>query len=111
MNTMLHAGINAGIIAVITAAIRFAPFIIFKNKTPKIIAYLGQVLPYAVMGMLVIYCLKDVSFLHAPYAIPEAAACLIVFILHKWKHNTLLSILSGTAAYMIMLHIVNGAGI
>ena len=109
MSPMLHAGINAGIIALVTAAIRFAPFIVFKNKTPKIITYLGKVLPYAIMGMLVIYCLKDVSLLHAPYGIPEAAACLVVFILHKWRHNTLLSILSGTAVYMIMLHIIPGA--
>ncbi len=108
MSPMLHAGINAGIIALVTAAIRFAPFIVFKNKTPKIIMYLGKVLPYAIMGMLVIYCLKNVSLLHAPYGIPEAAACLVVFILHKWRHNTLLSILSGTAVYMIMLHIIPG---
>lgn len=106
MSSTLHAGISAAIIAAVTALIRFAPFVIFKNKTPKIVKYLGAVLPYAIIGMLVVYCLKSASLVNSPYGIPEAAACLIVFIVHKWKHNTLLSILSGTAVYMIMLHII-----
>lgn len=104
MSPMLHAGINAGIIALVTAAIRFLPFIVFKNKTPKIIEYLGKVLPYALIGMLVVYCLKDVSFLSGYHGIPEAIACLTVFVLHKIKHNTLLSVLAGTAVYMVSLH-------
>lgn len=91
--------------AVITAALRFAPFLIFGRgqETPKLITYLGKVLPYAIMGMLVVYCLKDISFVSAPFGIPEALGCLIVAVLHIWKRNTLLSIAAGTVSYMLMV--------
>ena len=91
--------------AVITAALRFAPFLIFGRgqKTPALILYLGKVLPFAIMGMLVVYCMKDVSFLSAPFGIPEALGCLIVAGLHIWRRNTLLSIAAGTVSYMLMV--------
>lgn len=91
--------------AVITAALRFAPFLIFGRgkETPPLILYLGKVLPYAIMGMLVVYCMKDVSFLRSPFGIPEALGCLIVAVLHIWKRNTLLSIAAGTISYMLMV--------
>ena len=91
--------------AVITAALRFAPFLIFGRgkETPALITYLGKVLPYAIMGMLVVYCMKDVSFRSAPFGIPEALGCLIVAALHIWKRNTLLSIAAGTVSYMLMV--------
>ncbi len=91
--------------AVITAALRFAPFLIFGRgqETPKLITYLGKVLPFAIMGMLVVYCLKDVSLTSAPHGIPEALGCLIVAVLHVWKRNTLLSIAAGTISYMLMV--------
>lgn len=91
--------------AVITAALRFAPFLIFGRgkETPPLILYLGKVLPYAIMGMLVVYCMKDVSFLSAPFGVPEALGCLIVAVLHIWKRNTLLSIAAGTVSYMLMV--------
>lgn len=92
--------------AVITTFIRFSPFIIFKNHTPKPILYLGEVLPYAIMGMLVVYCLKGVSFISYPYGIPEVIAMVLVVSLHKWKHNALLSIFTGTAIYMILLQVI-----
>ena len=92
----------------VTAATRFLPFLIFGNgkKTPAIIVYLGKVLPYAIMGMLVVYCMKDVSFLKAPYGLPEAIACAAVAILHIWKRNTLLSIAVGTIGYMLLVQFV-----
>ena len=91
--------------ALVTAGLRFAPFLIFgKGKeTPPIIAYLGKVLPFAIMGMLVVYCMKDVSFLSAPFGIPELLGCAIVALLHIWKRNTLLSIGVGTVSYMLMV--------
>ena len=66
--------------AVVTAALRFAPFLIFGRgkETPALILYLGKVLPFAIMGMLVVYCMKDVSFLSAPFGIPEAIGCTVV---------------------------------
>lgn len=91
--------------AIITAALRFAPFLIFGRgrETPKLVLYLGKVLPFAIMGMLVVYCMKDVSFVSAPFGIPEALGCLIVAVLHIWKRNTLLSIAAGTVSYMLMV--------
>ena len=92
----------------VTAGLRFAPFLIFgKGKqTPPIITYLGKVLPFAIMGMLVVYCMKDVSFLSAPFGIPELLGCAIVALLHIWKRNTLLSIVVGTVSYMLMVQLL-----
>ena len=96
------------ILAAVTAAIRFLPFLIFngKRETPAFITYLGRVLPYAVMGMLVVFCFKSVSFLKAPFGIPELIAGAVVVGLHAWRRNTLLSILSGTAVYMLLIQLV-----
>ena len=101
----LHSAMMISVIALVTAALRFLPFWIFNEnrKTPPMITYLGQVLPYAIMGMLVVYCLKDVSFSAAPFGIPEAIGCAVVTVLHIWKRNTLLSIGAGTICYMLMV--------
>lgn len=94
------------VVAGVTALLRFLPFTVFSKKVPAPILYLGRVLPYAIMAMLVVYCLKDTSLLRAPYGIPEALAVLAVVLLHKWKHHTLLSILGGTVLYMILVQVV-----
>lgn len=94
------------VMAGITILIRFLPFIVFRKHTPEPILYLGEVLPYAIMGMLVVYCLKHVSFVNKPHGIPELIAVLSVVILHKWKHNTLLSIPVGTVIYMLLVQLV-----
>ena len=92
----------------VTMATRFLPFLIFgKGKqTPPIITYLGKVLPYAIMGMLVVYCMKDVAFLSAPFGIPEILGCVFVALLHIWKRNSLLSIGAGTVFYMILVQVI-----
>ena len=92
----------------VTAATRFIPFLIFgeKRKTPAIIEYLGTVLPCAIMGMLVVYCLKDISFLASPFGIPEIISCIVVAALHIWKRNSLLSIGGGTVCYMLLVQLV-----
>ena len=94
------------VVAAVTMAIRFAPFLVFRGKTPSVVVYLGNVLPYAIMAMLVVYCLKSVSFTAVSHGIPEAVSVLVVVLLHKWKHNTLLSILGGTILYMIFVQLV-----
>ena len=96
------------VITIVTASTRFLPFLIFggKHKTPDIITRLGKVLPCAIMGMLVVYCMKDVAFLSAPYGIPELLGCLIVALLHIWKRNSLLSIGVGTVCYMLMVQLI-----
>ncbi len=93
---------------VVTMATRFLPFLIFgKGKeTPAIITYLGKVLPYAIMGMLVVYCMKDVAFLAAPFGIPELLGCVAVALLHFWKRNSLLSIGVGTVFYMVLVQVI-----
>ena len=91
-----------------TILTRFLPFLIFPagKSVPKYVKFLGKVLPGAVFGMLVIYCLKGVNVLTAPYGIPEAIAVLAVVGLHLWKKQTLLSIAGGTAVYMILVQVV-----
>ena len=104
----LHSALMIAVIALVTAALRFLPFLIFREnrKTPPLVSYLGQVLPYAIMGMLVIYCLKGVSFAAFPFGIPEMIGCLVVVLLHIWKRNTLLSIGAGTVCYMLLVQLV-----
>ena len=86
------------VMTLVTMATRFLPFLIFgeNRKTPPLITYLGKVLPCAVMGLLVVYCLKDTSFLSAPFGLPELIGIAIVALLHLWKRNSLLSIGAGT---------------
>ena len=99
-----HSILMVVVISLVTILLRFLPFLIFgKRKTPEYISYLGRVLPYSIMGMLVVYCLRNVSILTVLYGIPELIACVIVILTHIWKRNTLLSILSGTLVYMFMV--------
>ena len=104
----LHSALLIAVMALVTAALRFLPFLIFgeNRKTPPLVAYLGQVLPFAIMGMLVVYCLKDVSVTTAPFGIPELVGCAVVALLHIWKRNTLLSIGAGTLCYMLLVQFV-----
>ena len=104
----LHAAAMIAVIALVTAGLRFLPFLIFRENrtTPPLVTYLGQVLPFAIMGMLVVYCLKGVTLTSAPYGIPEAIGCAVVALLHIWKRNTLLSIGAGTVCYMLLVQFV-----
>ncbi len=103
--TNTHAVLTIAVCALVTAGLRFLPFLIFgeNRKTPAVIAYLGQVLPFAIMGMLVVYCLKDVDLTAMPFGIPEAIGCAVVAGLHVWKRSTLLSIGAGTVVYMLLV--------
>ena len=104
----LHAALMIAVMSLVTAALRFLPFLIFgKNReTPPLISYLGRVLPYAIMGMLVVYCLKDISLVSSPFGIPEILGCAAVTLLHIWKRNTLLSIGAGTVCYMLLVQFI-----
>ena len=94
------------VMSVTTIMLRFLPFIVFRKETPPYITYLGKVLPEAIIGMLVIYCLKDVSFLRAPFGLPELIAAACVVGMHVWKRNSLISILTGTVIYMVLIQAV-----
>ena len=100
-----------GIIAAMaigTQLTRWLPFWLFpeKKEPPAVVTYLGRVLPPAMMGLLVVYCLKNVSFIAAPHGIPEAVSIAAVVLLHRWKGNVLLSIAGGTALYMLLVQVV-----
>ena len=92
----------------VTMATRFLPFLLLgdKRQTPPFITYLGKVLPYAIMGMLVVYCLKGVAVTQLSSVLPAALGVGITAGLHLWKHNTLLSILGGTVCYMLLVQMV-----
>ena len=104
----MHDILLIAVAAVVTAATRFLPFLIFgkKESTPPVVTYLGKVLPCAIMGMLVVYCMKDVKFLAAPFGVPELIGCAVVALLHIWKRNSLLSIGVGTVCYMLLVQLV-----
>lgn len=91
-----------------TMITRFLPFILFQGQKSNnsFISYLGQVLPYASIGMLVVYCLKGVSLTSFPYGLPEAIALVCIAVLHFWKENALLSIGAGTVIYMVLVQAV-----
>lgn len=100
-----HSILLIAVISLVTMLLRFLPLWIFGNgqQTPAIIQYLGKVLPYAIMGMLVVFCLKGVTFISAPYGLPELIACGVVVGLHIWKRNTAVSIVGGTVVYMLLV--------
>ncbi|MBQ6898696.1 MAG: branched-chain amino acid transporter permease [Clostridia bacterium] len=104
----MHSAVLVGVCALITAALRFIPFLVFggKRKTPAFITYLGKVLPFAIMGMLVVFCLKNVTLTSYPHGIPEILGVITVAVLHLWKRNTLLSIVAGTVAYILLVNFV-----
>lgn len=95
-------------VALTTFLTRVVPFLIFPKgkEIPPIVQYLGRVLTPAVIGMLVVYCLKSTTFLEAPYGMPEAIAVSATAALHVWKRNNLLSIGSGTVLYMVLIQFV-----
>lgn len=88
-----------------TMLTRFLPFLIFspKKETPKYIQYLGKALPCAIFGMLVIYCLKNVSVFTGSHGLPEFIAICVTIGLHLWKKQMLLSIAGGTVCYMLLV--------
>lgn len=108
MIDITHSILMVLVISSITITLRFLPFLLFPSgkKIPVPMLYLSKVLPCAVMGMLVVYCLKNVTPFVWPFALPEAIAISFIVIMQLTKHNTLLSILLGTIMYMFLIQIV-----
>jgi branched-subunit amino acid transport protein AzlD len=104
--TLLQQIVTIGLCVLGTMATRFLPFLIFSEKrtTPAFIQYIGKYLPAAVFGMLIIYCLRNVSLFSGTHGVPELIAIIITIALHKWKRQMLISIAGGTACYMLLLH-------
>lgn len=106
--TLAQQIITIGLCVAGTMLTRFLPFAIFREnqKTPAFVQYLGKVLPSAVFGMLVVYCLKNVSLFDGNHGIPEFLAVLVTGGLHVWKRQMFLSIAGGTICYMLLIHFV-----
>ena len=105
---MMKSAVLVAVMAIVTYLIRGLPFLVFRKHTPPYIMYLGKVLPPAIIGMLVVYCLKDVTPTEPPFGIPELLAAACVIAVQVWKRNSLLSILSGTVVYMVLIQLVFG---
>lgn len=105
MSTASHSAILVAVMSLVTILLRFLPFLVFRKKVPPCITYLGRVLPPAIIGMLVIYCLKDTVITSAPFGLPELIAGVMVILLQAWKRNALLSILCGTVIYMLLIQL------
>ncbi len=105
---IVHSLLIIAVVSICTIFLRAVPFLIFggKREVPKTVSYLGRTLPPAIMAVLVVYCLKDISLLEGNHGIPELISVLLVVILHSWKKNILLSIGLGTACYMALIQLV-----
>ncbi len=106
--TLTQQLITIAMIVLGTALTRYLPFMLFPagKQTPPYVRYLGKVLPSAVFGLLVIYCLRNVSIFSGSRGIPELISILLVIILHMWKRQMLLSIAGGTVCYMLLAQLV-----
>jgi branched-subunit amino acid transport protein AzlD len=106
--TLTQQIITIGMVVFGTMMTRFIPFLVFPSgkPTPKYILYLGKVLPAAVFGLLVLYCLKNVSLLSGSHGIPELISIAVVIVLHLWKRQMLISIAGGTILYMLLVQFV-----
>lgn len=105
MPNTVYSLLIVAVVALVTALLRFLPFFVFNGTrpVPKWISFLGAKLPYAIMAMLVVYCLKDISFVQFMGWLPAAISVAVVVVLHVWKRNTLLSIIGGTVCYMLLI--------
>ena len=107
--TALQMGITIAVCTAATMLTRFLPFLIFSSKDqqpPEVVRYLGRVLPATIFGMLILYCLKNVTPFAGSRGIPEALAIAVTIALHKWKHQTLVSIAGGTVCYVLLVQLM-----
>lgn len=106
--TSLQIFLTIAAVTLGTMATRFLPFLLFPDskEPPAVVAYLGKMLPPGMMGLLVVYCLRNVSLTASPHGIPEMVSVAAIVILHKWKGNVLLSIGAGTVIYMVLVQMI-----
>lgn len=110
--TLSQQILTIGIMAVGVMITRFLPFTVFpsEDKTPDFVCYLGRFLPSAVFGMLVVYSIKDVSFLSGYYGVPELTGIASTVVLHVWRRNMLVSIAGGTLVYLLLVNNLHSGG-
>ena len=105
MTDHMHAMIVIAVMGLAVLATRIVPVLIFGRgeKVPEFILYLGRVVPYTAMGLLIVYCLRDMPVLEAPHGLPEIISLAVVTVTYLWKRNTILSVVIGTALYMFLV--------
>ena len=103
-----HAMIVILVMGLAVLATRIVPVLIFGRgeKVPEFILYLGRVVPYTAMGLLIVYCLRDVPVFDASHGLPELIALAVVAVSYIWKRNTIFSVVIGTALYMFLVQSV-----
>lgn len=108
MNPTVHAVLAIAVMAAVTFLTRILPFLLFDRgeAPPKVVIYLGRVLPPAIIAMLIVYCLRDISFALPVLWAPQLIAVAAVVLLHLWKRNNLISIFGGTLLYMLLVQLV-----
>ena len=108
MTDYRHAIIVIIVMGLAVLATRIVPVLIFGRgeKVPEFILYLGRVVPYTAMGLLIVYCLRDVPVLESPHGLPELISLAVVTLTYLWKRNTILSVVIGTALYMFLVQSV-----
>ena len=107
MNTNVYIAVVILVCAVCTFSERLFPFLIFgKHKVPRVVRYLGKVLPMAIMMALVVYCLRSIDLFSASHGLPELLCVAVCALLHLWRRNELLSIFGSTALYMLLVQVV-----
>ena len=106
--TPVQIAITVALCSLATVLTRSLPFLVFgaQRRSGALIQYIGKALPGAIFGMLVVYCLKDVSLLSYSFGIPELIGIALVILVHLWRRTMLLSIASGTVAYMLLVQLV-----
>ena len=106
--TLTQQLITIALCALATVITRFLPFLVFsaRRPTPAFVRYLGDVLPGAIFGMLIVYCLKDVQPLTGSHGLPEALALAVTVGIHLWRKNMLFSMAAGTLCYMLIIHLI-----
>lgn len=103
-----HAALVILVMGLATCATRLLPVFIFgrSEDVPDYIMYLGEVVPYTAMGLLIVYCLKDVNVFASPHGIPELIALTVVSVTYLWKRHTIMSVVVGTVVYMALVQLV-----
>lgn len=106
----IYAALVIVVMAAVTFALRLLPFFVFGGRkgagVPKWVTYLGNLLPPAVIALLVVYCLRSVDLFSASHGLPELLCVAVCALLHLWKRNELLSIFGSTALYMLLVQVV-----
>ncbi len=103
--TTLQMGVMIALAVLATQLTRWIPFLLFRKKTPAVIAYLGRLLPSAIWGMLVVYCFRNGPLVEGSNGLPEILASIVTIALQAWKKNMAVTIAGGTLFYMTLVQL------